>query len=317
MSGAMDANAFRRCSLSDTERLPQPESITWEGVLHEHYYETGTTAKRVEPSFSLVNSPDPLSGREECWLTLGLNSCYDGPGLKEKGRLPCNIVFVIDVSGSMKSGFSRHFNDGRSGVSKLRAAKDAVIGMLPLLHADDAVAILAFDTQCTVEATFTHLSENNAKERLQAAVSSLEARGGTCFMAGFDCAMKEIGEAKMGLLANPVGWTPRINEELPSASRGATKCLRQTLRRVTKMPEGCVDHTLSFLNVCDIAECGGCARPLDVSRRAFTETRIFFMTDMNINQGNRDADSLMNAVEGAATNHGVMTTIVGDRKSVV
>lgn len=130
-------------------------------------------------------------------------------------------------------------------------------------------------------------------------------------MAGFDCAMKEIGEAKMGLLANPVGWTPRINEELPSASRGATKCLRQTLRRVTKMPEGCVDHTLSFLNVCDIAECGGCARPLDVSRRAFTETRIFFMTDMNINQGNRDADSLMNAVEGAATNHGVMTTIIG------
>merc|ERR1712072_1070866 len=51
--------------------------------------------------------------------------------------------------------------------------------------------------------------------------------------------------------------------------------------------------------------------PLDTGRRAFTETRVFFMTDMNINQGTKDGDSLLSAIEMAAKQRGVLTTIVG------
>jgi hypothetical protein len=309
-SGAMDANAFCRSTLTNAHRLPPPESITWEGVLHEHYYETGTTAKRVEPSFSLVSSSDPLSGCKECWLTLGLNSCYDGRGIQQKGRLPCNIVFVIDVSGSMGSCFRGH-----SGVSKLQAAKDAVSGILPLLRADDTVAILAFDTQCTVEAPLTALCEHDATKQLETVISSLQTRGGTCFMAGFEGAMQILQEAENGLMSTPVGWTPRIDEELPAASRDATQFLKQTLQEaengLMSIAPSCVEHALSFLNFGDIARAGGSTVACDVSRQAFTETRIFFMTDMNINQGNKDAASLMKAIEDAATQHGVMTTIVG------
>lgn len=307
MSGAMDANAFTHCDLSDHARLPPPESISWEGVLHEHYFQTGSTNKRVEPQFSLVSLPDPLSGNEEAWLVMGLNSCYDGRGLQEKGRLPCNAVFVVDVSGSMGSPFS---GDAKP-LKKIDAAKEALIGMMPLFHADDAVAILAFDTQCTVEAPLVPLREKNAKEHLKDAALSLNTRGGTNFMAGFDCAMNLIQEAEGGLLTAPVAWTPRINNELPPASRNSVHFLRQILWKGARLRHGCIDQVLSFLSVCDVTACGSSEIPANVSRKAFTETRIFFMTDMNINQGTKDGSELMLAVENAAKKQGIMTTIIG------
>jgi len=151
-----------------------------------------------------------------------------------------------------------------------------------------------------------------------------------------------IQEAESGISDTPMGWTARINDELPPASRNAAQFLRQTLRKGAHLPSGCVDLVLNFLNVSDITECGtgnsaGLHQDSDsqtsrignvfssffqkrspkrqcdanASRRAFTETRVFFMTDMNINQGTKNGNSLMEAVENAAKHQGVMTTIIG------
>lgn len=308
MSGALDANAFKRADLSNAAYLPPPESLPWEGVLHKHYFDTGTTKLRVEPSFTLLESPDPLTGHPEAWLTMGLNSCYDGAGLKEKGRLPCNAVFVVDVSGSMGSSFA-----GGSGGSKLDAAKAALLGMVDLLQRDDAVALLAFDEKCEVEVPLARLGDPDMVEKFRAGVERLECRGGTNFMAGFTKAMEVIDDAQASLLAAPVAWTPRVQTELPPAARGGAVFLAAVLRRTARLPGDCSSHVLGFLGLPDVAAHGtaAAAMPGNACRKAFAETRVFFMTDMNINQGTRDGGALCNAIEEAAREQGVLSTVVG------
>lgn len=301
----MDANAFRRADLSNMMNLPPPESISWEGVLHGHYFNTGTTRKRVAPRFRVVQSSDPLSGSQETWLTFGLNSCFDGKGLREKGRLPCNAVFVVDVSGSMQSAFP-----GESG-TKLRAAQDALTGMLDLFSDDDTVAILAFDTVCTVEVPLVRLGSSAVRERVCAGIRALTTRGGTSFMAGFDKAMAVIDDAEETLLATTAPWTPRVQMEIPPAARRGAHFLLWALRNARPGLSGhVVDQLLGFLDVRDVAWVGG-EVPASTDRRALTETRVFFMTDMNINQGDRSSELLVASIEEAAVKRGVMTTIVG------
>lgn len=119
-SGAKDAYGFEHAARGGY--FPHESSLSHEGVFYHHYFKTGSEEERT---FSVqcagYRSEDPLSHQDELFISIGLNSKYDGDGIKRFGRRPVNLVFVLDTSGSMDSGFSGDVGEeGRK--TKLEAA---------------------------------------------------------------------------------------------------------------------------------------------------------------------------------------------------
>ena len=67
--------------------------------------------------------PDPISGKDEIFMTVGLNSSMDTETFSRK---PLNLVLVLDISGSMGSCFT---SEG-SGKNKLQIAQQVIISLL-------------------------------------------------------------------------------------------------------------------------------------------------------------------------------------------
>lgn len=72
-----------------------------QGLFYDYMFETGTESELYfAPKFSSAISNDPITGKREHWVSMGLNSKLDGGGLKVFGGRPhLNVVLVLDVSG--------------------------------------------------------------------------------------------------------------------------------------------------------------------------------------------------------------------------
>eukprot|EP00755_Sulcionema_specki_P034995 Sspe_Gene.104045::Locus_79923_Transcript_1_1_Confidence_1.000_Length_1702::g.104045::m.104045 len=304
-SGAMDTEAFDRCQFKH-QNLPPPSSLAWEGALHDHFFDMGTTKKAVEPAFQLSEMHDPLQGEKETWLSVGVNSCFDGVGLQKKGRLPCNAVFVVDISGSMNGQFV-----GGDPGSKLAAAKNALRGMVPMLRDDDAVALVEFDVTGNVVHSFQRVGAGTSG--LLKAVDSLQARGGTKFTAGFEAALEAVRSAS-GLLGSSAPWSPLVHSDFPPKLQHVVNTLTAYWTRSRTfhvLPRDVLGRMLSFLDLPSVGSAFGVEGAHDIQRRRFTETRIFFMTDMQITVGCRDSEALLGMIKKAAVDEGIFTTIIG------
>ena len=120
-------------------------------------------------------------------MTVGLNS-----GLKEVERKKLNAVVVLDISGSMESGFSRYYYDrfgNRQEVEnptdrkKMEVATDVVASMTEHLNEDDRFGMVVFNGDAAVAKPVRKVGETDM-DAIRGHIRELQAGGGTRMSAG-------------------------------------------------------------------------------------------------------------------------------------
>ena len=196
VGGAQDASAFR--SNVHEGHVPQPTDMTYEGLFHDYYFDTGSSSceARFCPSYSAAVTRDPVANTTERFVTVGLNS-----GLTESDleRDALNLVVVVDTSGSMDESFSEYYYDGgerrevEENGRKIEAARESVVTMLGHLDGEDRVAVVGYDDRARVVQDLTRVDEAERAE-LRATVRELSAGGGTNLDSGIDTARDLLSE---------------------------------------------------------------------------------------------------------------------------
>jgi Ca-activated chloride channel family protein len=183
VGGAQDAGGFER----NVERgyLPQPTDLTYEGVVHEHYFDVGgdDCRRRVCPTAGTAVARDPLSNATERYVAVGLDS-----GVEEFERPPLDVVVVLDTSGSMSEGLGEYAYDGGGDgerATKMAAAQSATVAMLDRLRPGDRVGVVAYDDRARVVQPTRRVGGLD-RERLRERVERTSAGGGTDLAAGMD-----------------------------------------------------------------------------------------------------------------------------------
>jgi hypothetical protein len=82
--------------------------INHEGIFGEYFFEVGEEKdESFATSYAHAHIRDPISGARQSYIAVGLNSKYDGDGIRKHGRPRAKVVFVLDVSGSMTLEFDK------------------------------------------------------------------------------------------------------------------------------------------------------------------------------------------------------------------
>tara|TARA_Y100000310_G_scaffold151291_1_gene150887 strand:+ start:24379 stop:26115 length:1737 start_codon:yes stop_codon:yes gene_type:complete len=192
--GAKDINNFRENI--ENNYLPLFTDITYEGLYYDYFFDTGAKEKCDElfcPSYSYSVSKDPISGENEYYMAVGLNS-----GIKESDfeRKKLNLVVVLDISGSMSSSFDRYYydqfgnrieNEGfdsrDASKTKMKVASEAVVDLIGHLNDDDRFGVVLFDDSAYLAKPMNLVSETNLGE-IKDHILELAPRGGTHMSAG-------------------------------------------------------------------------------------------------------------------------------------
>jgi len=218
--GAQDANNFR-----DNVRegyLPLPTDITYEGLFHGYYFDTGDDGYCAEtfcPSYSTAVTEHPLTDETERYMTVGLNSNIDAAEFERK---KLNLVVVLDKSGSMSDSFGDYYYDRygnrheveTEGRSKMGVAKDAVGSVAERLDSEDRLGIVTFDSNAHVERRLRPV-ENT--ERAKSSVRRIRADGSTSLSDGMDEAtamLRRFENADSGVHTTFIGVGVDYNTEL-------------------------------------------------------------------------------------------------------
>jgi len=186
-SGARDIGNFEH-NLS-LGRLPTPDSIQYEGSYYKFMFETGEELEKLfAPAFSISSSKDPISGKREYFLCMGMNSKLDGDGLQRNGGRPnINLSIVLDVSGSMDCSFGEGDN-----LTKIDVAKTSLIsGLLPQLTPKDYLSIATFTETAHIVQPIQPLPSVDMAT-LKTKVSALSPGGGTALLAGMNAAAQQL-----------------------------------------------------------------------------------------------------------------------------
>ncbi|MFH0862369.1 MAG: VWA domain-containing protein [Candidatus Altiarchaeota archaeon] len=193
--GAKDINNFRRNI--ENNYLPLQTDITYEGLFYEYFFDTGEKKpceKLFCPSYDYAISKDPISGKDDQYLSVGLNS-----GIKEKDfkRKKLNLVVVLDMSGSMSSPFNRYYydqfghstnvnwsSDTDADKSKMEVANRAVVSLLDHLNSDDRFGMVLYDDQAYLAKPLREVKDTDM-DAIKGHVLEIQPRGGTYFEAGY------------------------------------------------------------------------------------------------------------------------------------
>ena len=197
--GAKDINNFRENIKNGY--FPISTDITYNGLFYDYYFDTrGKTESEhlFSPSYSCAISKDPISYRNEYYMTVGLNSNIKESDFKRK---KLNLIVLLDVSGSMGWGFSSYYYDGFSNdnkntlksdddkKTKMEIANESVNILIDQLKADDRFGIVLFDDVANVIKQIELVSEMDIISTKKH-ISEIKANGGTNFEAGYTEATK-------------------------------------------------------------------------------------------------------------------------------
>ena len=214
VGGAKDVNNFRRNI--ENGYLPLPTDITYEGLFYDYYFDTGQTEECRElfcPSYACAVTRDPLSGRKDYYLSVGLNS-----GMKEDyfRRKKLNLVIVLDVSGSMSSEFDEYYYDSSGhrvradsyepGTTKMSVAKEAVASLIGHLTGDDRFGLVVFNAGARLIRPLEPIGETGT-QALYEHVFRIEAGGSTNLEAGMRRGTEQLQKYAD---ANPTEYENRI-----------------------------------------------------------------------------------------------------------
>ena len=193
--GAKDINNFRENIKNGY--FPITTDITYNGLFYDYTFDTGAKKESKElfsPAYSTAVSKDPISEKNELYMTVGLNS-----NIKQSdfARKKLNLVVVLDISGSMSSSFNSYYYDQFTGTrkkktensedenkSKMQIANEAVSVLLDQLKDDDRFGMVLFDDSAYLGKPIS-LVGNTDINAIKNHVLEIEARGGTNFEAGY------------------------------------------------------------------------------------------------------------------------------------
>merc|ERR1711977_338645 len=126
------------------------QALTHEGMLAHHgvqFVDDDATSKRedgeqlVRPVFKAASSRNPLSGRMEYFLGVGLQPCISEEELVAR-RHPLCVVFLVDVCGAMAQAYD-FLTDRR--LTKLDVAKQLVDFIAKnLLRPEDCYSVVTY-----------------------------------------------------------------------------------------------------------------------------------------------------------------------------
>ena len=203
--GAKDTNNFRENIKNGY--FPISTDITYNGLFYDYYFDTGKKTQSehlFSPSYSCANSKDPISSKNEYYITVGLNS-----NIKETDfqRKKLNLVIVLDISGSMFSIFSSYYYDGllndKKNISKsdddnktkMEISKESLNILIDHLKSDDKLGIVLFNEEAEILNKIEKISKMNIKKTKES-ISKIKADGGTNMEAGYSTAIQLLKECK-------------------------------------------------------------------------------------------------------------------------
>lgn len=179
--------------------FPISTDITYNGLFYDYSFDTGNARGGSDelfyPSYSTAISKDPISGKQEYFMTVGLNSNIKGSDFV---RPKLNLVVVLDISGSMGSPLDSYYYDGNymSGAieneykDKMEVANNSVNILLDHLNSGDRFGLVTFNDSGYVERNLDVVGED--LQSIKAKVLSIRESGGTNFEAGYKLAMQEL-----------------------------------------------------------------------------------------------------------------------------
>ena len=203
VGGAKDVENFRENIKNDY--FPISTDITYNGLFYDYMFDTGVDdSKRTGneglffPTYSTARSKDPFSGKEETYMTVGLNS-----NIKEEdfSRKKLNLLVLLDISGSMSSPFYSYYYDNPleynkndeeySNESKMKLADKAVCTLLDQLKQDDKFGLVTFESNAKTEQKIEEVSKLDL-DSLKNKILKITNKGGTNFSAGYIQATSEF-----------------------------------------------------------------------------------------------------------------------------
>ena len=242
--GAKDTNNFRENIKNGY--FPISTDITYNGLFYDYYFDTGkkTESKYLfSPSYSLAISKDPISLKNEYYMTVGLNSNIKQSDFKRK---KLNLVVVLDISGSMSSPFySYHYDrfskDKKDRVesddykkSKMEIANESVNILIDQLKAYDRLGIVLFDDQAKIFEQIKLVSEMDIK-KTKKKISEIRVMGGTNLEAGYTTGTKLLEKFKDSKKSEYENRIILITDAMPNFGTTSTKGLLSYIEDNSKM----------------------------------------------------------------------------------
>ena len=205
-------------------------------MFYDYYFDTGRKTESehlFSPSYSCAISKDPISYKNEYYMTVGLNS-----NIKESDfqRKKLNLVVVLDISGSMHSTFSSYYYDRFSKdsknifksdddkKSKMEIANESVNILIDQLKPDDRFGIVLFNEVANTLKQIELVSEMdiNSTKNL---ISGIKAEGGTNLEAGYSEAIKLLEKYKNSDKSEYENRIILITDAMPNYGVTSTKGL--------------------------------------------------------------------------------------------
>lgn len=195
VGGAKDINNLRENIKNDF--LPIPTDVTYEGLFYDYLFDTGIQEpcqKLFCPSYTSAISKDPFSGKDDYFLSVGLNS---GIQQKDFARKKLNLIIVLDISGSMSSQFNRYYYD-QFGTrkelfieddekdftkTKMQVAAESAVALLDHLNPEDSFGMVLYDNVSYLAKPLRKIGDTDM-EAIKGHILELRPQGGTNMSAG-------------------------------------------------------------------------------------------------------------------------------------
>ncbi len=207
VGGAKDINTFRQ-NVS-YGNLPNETDITYEGLFYDYSFNTlegsqasatsesaasGTPEGLFKPSCSWAVLRNPLTESLDSFVSVGLRANLDTSSIKRK---KLNLVVVLDISGSMSSGFHSYYydqslpenernrimEDPDRNATKMQIAAKSLVEMLGHLKDDDRFGMVLFNSGSFVAKPLRAVGQTNMPA-IKRHILDIVPWGGTFMEAG-------------------------------------------------------------------------------------------------------------------------------------
>ena len=174
--------------------LPKLDSITYEGVFYDHYFNSPNQECEMLfcPSYTLAKVKNLYSDKDEYFISVGLDSGLDISKFK---RDKLNLVVVLDVSGSMSGSFDRYYYDKnhnrhtKKHKTKMAIANETIVAMMKHLKPEDRFGVVLFDDRSYSVKPLRDVKTTDMKA-ISEHILDIKPMGGTNWSAGYKEALK-------------------------------------------------------------------------------------------------------------------------------